>query len=404
MKRTLYLHIGSPKTATTTIQQGLEEHVSFYQRNGYSVCKGNLLNNDGFANNVSSGKVGLVRQYFNRNINEKYNKYILSCEHLFWAPMNYVSPNNPNKLLDYSSAIKLLHKVAFEYFQDVRIIVYLRPQAELINSMYMQDVQFMYSGTAKELEQRFEFNYFYLLNIWKNIFKKENIIVRNFPLVLSANTPLKDFNTQIGIVQNIDNIQIKNEIHNLTITSELFYFKREFNKIFETIRFKPNGINFIFYGYLEELLKQDIANGKASHIELSESNCLDIDSKYKTSNIELFKEFNVEGYDSFNSKSLQVKSNKFLTPVFNNEVFMDTLIRFINVMGKEKHIEVYEKILKIKRNRTNITTSQKREYCEKIFFSEYDELEKSRGMVIEIQKEKFSFIRKCKEFLKWTKN
>ena len=145
--KTLYIHIGCPKTGTTSLQYFCGENKEILAENGvyFPVFEQKYNNVNPFRNGHflmahrydSSGKINLLeeKQIFRFNMDHilhmfsKYDNILLSDEAL-WSAHFY-----KKKLW------KTLQREALRNNFTVRIIIYLRRQDTLLNAMWNQKIK-----------------------------------------------------------------------------------------------------------------------------------------------------------------------------------------------------------------------------------------------------------------------
>lgn len=177
----LYIHIGTQKTGTTTIQsilsknnnKLLDEGICFLGRFPETARKVRVLSQEkpdlvGYLRNEVSKEISLTN-------NDKIHTYVISNEKF-----------SGDKMISYRNAglIACLLKEAFEPFSfDTHIIVYLRRQDTFIESTYAQRI---YSGATysfSEFMTHFTENDFHwndFLQQYSDVFGKEKIIVKRY--------------------------------------------------------------------------------------------------------------------------------------------------------------------------------------------------------------------------------
>lgn len=235
---TVYLHIGAPKTATSTLQLILAKNASRLQKSGVLypssfrhgdahhtlVC--DLMQEtmqepmpDHWYGSVPRGEAwSLLAQELAAQGGD-VQSVIISSE-LFFGQAKELTP-------------------AFEHIvqrlqgHDIRIVVYLRRQDQLYSSFYNQDVKGArrWSQSAYQFYQThriFEHGYSSMLQWWADVFGAENIIVRPFE---SSQWPdgniVKDFCQATGIKA----LSGKNVEHNDSLGHMQLYIKRCLNRV-----------------------------------------------------------------------------------------------------------------------------------------------------------------------------
>lgn len=225
------IHIGTEKTGTTSLQNFMYDNRNTFSEHGYHICTvGGLGNNRGLAGySVSSchldeyhSHIGVLStedkvqhdkkietDFYNEvtNLSSNIHTVILSSEH-FHSRCVDVSEVNKLKLL--------LNK----YFDDFEVVVYLRPQVEVMISLYTTILR---SGGCVTFKDFFDntsnapgdyYNYASLLDRWAKVFGKESVIAKVFSRGELINGDLvSDFIHGIGIgeVEFIKNVENKNE-------------------------------------------------------------------------------------------------------------------------------------------------------------------------------------------------
>ena len=189
--RTIYLHIGTEKTGTTTLQSMFSVNRPLLARSGilYPTTPGNMnhvglpifalpqANRPGLYSMLQLFTPGDVEAYRNRFAADfgaelersACKDVILSSEHL---SSRLRPPPMIRRLID------LLSKLA----DVIKVVVYLRPQHELAPSSYSTNVK---SGSDKpfrtpESANEYFYNYDLLTRNWERHVGRENVVARIF--------------------------------------------------------------------------------------------------------------------------------------------------------------------------------------------------------------------------------
>ena len=192
--RTLYVHIGTPKTATTSIQMFCVENQDILNEQGYSYplleftyphvanrrnghfLVGWLYKLNGEEDVEKEQELwdeglAMIHKEF-----EKYDNVILSDENIWHA-------SNGRKFPFWSK----LMEDAKEYDYQVKIVVYIRRQDTLANSWLSQQVKEGWNTNStikwdsfQQKTRKVVFNYYLLLEKIAEVTGRENIIVRIF--------------------------------------------------------------------------------------------------------------------------------------------------------------------------------------------------------------------------------
>ena len=244
---TLYLHIGTPKTATTSIQKFCMENQEILnqkrfsypildfkyprveiRRNGHFLV-GKLSGSDGqedFEREEALWNEGLSLVH---NELENYGNVILSDENIWHA-------SNGNKFKFWEK----LKKDAEQNNYQIKAIVYLRRQDEFANSWLSQQIKEgwnSYSGVKWDnfiyRPKGVALDYYGLLEKIAEVIGKENIIVRIFERNRfhgNGGTIYSDFLDAVGI-EFTDEFQVVTEETNPSLTANSQEIRRVINTI-----------------------------------------------------------------------------------------------------------------------------------------------------------------------------
>ena len=225
---TVYIHIGAPKTATSTLQSVFASNYDTFLKNGVLYPR-NFRNGDAHHLLVCD----LIEKYQGIRMPDVW--YGQRARGESWAALIAEIASHGSNIdsvilsselfFGQSTSIRSMldDVVTHLHGHEVRIIAYLRRQDQLYSSFYNQDVKGVrqWSGSAYEFYQThqiFQQDYHSLLAVWSEVFGSKHIIVRPFEpeqwvngdivqdFCVAANTvPLrsgyKDSNLSLGINQ-----------------------------------------------------------------------------------------------------------------------------------------------------------------------------------------------------------
>lgn len=253
--KTLYLHIGTPKTATTAIQRFCQDNQSTLNKYGYHYPElsyrypdagiwrnghflvGNRFDEEGkrdFAQEDAIFEEGFQTIY---ELFEEYDNVILSDEGIWHRGIKGRS--------------EFLEKMQQELEKGrftLKIIVYLRRQDDFLYSWWNQQIKegmhpssvFSWERVTKELPF-IKLDYYSVLKQFADVAGKENIIVRLFDRnKFFGNSIHADFLNAIGL-QYSDEYQLSDAIQNLSLTKNDNEIKRILNEI-PTLDTKSNQV------------------------------------------------------------------------------------------------------------------------------------------------------------------
>lgn len=207
MSKKLYLHIGSHKTGTTSIQEVLFNSADYLQQFGISVFYQQIQNAeilkgsinswfDGYENPFEKG-INIAHKAILANEMSKLNGDVIASSEQFSYVFDEQQLNDFKKELD-------------KYFDEIKIIVYLRRQDLHMLSHHQQSAYRYFEYSTKffgnepialpTYQKHFDLYLDYhkrLLN-WLDIFGQENMIIRLYDN-LYKNNSVDDFFQLFGI-------------------------------------------------------------------------------------------------------------------------------------------------------------------------------------------------------------
>ncbi len=213
--KTLYFHIGTSKTGTTSIQHFCTENAEIFEKKGYSYPifphkfkYTNIMRNAHFLahrayNEDDSRNLLEEEQYFRQGMDfvldsfKKADNVILSDEGIWSVIFKGEKPELLNKIM----------KEASEHNYAVKVIVYLRRQDGMADSWWNQKIKVggrLFSTISWEEYVKNpvnpEMNYYRPLKLVEEAVGKENMIVRRFGRKYFKNGSLfEDFVDALGM-------------------------------------------------------------------------------------------------------------------------------------------------------------------------------------------------------------
>lgn len=213
--KTIYLHIGTPKTATTSIQTYLTKNRKTLKNNNLLYPESNHLQHLDLAvefglNNSKKNINTISKEKTKKEIDDFINGDIIISSEMF-------SKSKSKEL----QAIK-------EFFKDYKvvIIVYLRKHDEFYISLFQQAIKTNSKLPWNSFKDYIEFSknrklpflkYKSLLDSWENYFGFENIIIRPFEKKQIKNNIIIDFFSSIGKQNLINNTNLDLEVKNKSL-------------------------------------------------------------------------------------------------------------------------------------------------------------------------------------------
>lgn len=365
--KTLYLHIGTPKTATSSIQKFLDENKETLEKHGYCFPKSvyryrkvNIRRNGHFLVNKIVKEDGKRDKEQEKICSEKGFDQIADCFHKFdnviisdeaiWHSSSYFRKNTFSKL----------KRNADENGYQIKVIVYLRRQDQFLLSRWNQSVKQNFSYAAKltcdeyvlkvQKKERKIFEYASKLDEIADYIGKENIIVRRFqPDSWKDRSIIHDFMYEIGLDVTDEFIELEKEA-NLRLNNNTTEIKRIIN---QNQRFTDNEIS-----YLGKLLREISENNpeKKPTSMLSKEETQKILSEYEQENLRVAEEYCRDGKPLFSN---EISDAAKWSPQ-NEEMYID-MIRFFSSAIVQLHRENLQQDEEIKYLKSELKRLEKRE-------------------------------------------
>lgn len=327
--KTLYVHIGTPKTGTTAIQrfcsynqENLEKHGYCYPDfrdlyPGFTPTRNGHFLADSKQDTVENGK---FCEGMNRTIAlfEQFENIILSDE-ILWR----VTYNQRKDLWN------ILYNEGEKNGFQVKIIVYLRRQDDFLISSWKQTVKKNVGRTSKMNWQEYadnilperQLDYYKKLESIAEILGKENILVRRFARgnFVGGNI-YADFMQAIGL-ELTDEFSINEPVTNISLSENTAEIKRILNNIPNLDDEKNNS----FMNILLECTKT--AGDRPSYSMFSEEETLKLLEKYQDGNLAIAREYLHEDNSELFDTTIKTRP-KWQT---ENPYMHEDIIRFVGL-------------------------------------------------------------------------
>ena len=294
-RKTIYLHIGIPKTGTTTIQKYLVENRGILNGEGFLVPwqsrKENI--NHIYLVNYAADESGMYRFRFvcnTRNVRQirsfrKKFKRDLRNEIMGYEGSNVILSNEHcYKYLTSTEELIRLRDLFEGLYDELKIIVYIREQSEHLCSQYSTAVKNSMTKVIMGIEdfaKRTFYNYNEMLRPWEEVFGIDNIVLRVFDREkLTGGDIISDFCHITGMKEHKSQ-----ELNmNVSLNVKQCEFLRIINSNLPNLR-NPNG--FWARGLINRMVTDTNIEGPSVQVL--------IDSRYQgvfdQSNIELAKRY-----------------------------------------------------------------------------------------------------------------
>ncbi|MGK7909743.1 MAG: hypothetical protein AB4040_21255 [Synechococcus sp.] len=236
----IYLHIGTHKTGTTSIQRFARANEDEFKKQGWIYPDYSIINKKGhYAHHHFAHALALEKnnrfgpetalKFIKKAIiqAEKYNVLFLSAEPLY---RHYHGDHTCLRRQDtYWSARKSFVQCVRDCFvnHDVEIIISIRRQADFALSVYQENIKVRKYGrefTSFLYDQWFLFKYLQQIRLWEDIFGKIHILV--FEDLLKDSDLVKSFFSSLGLnTESFPKPQVVNE----RLCPDFIEYKRRMN-------------------------------------------------------------------------------------------------------------------------------------------------------------------------------
>ncbi len=294
----IILHIGTPKSGSTSIQEFLKANKHHLQESGtyylhtkqqhyvrsLVIASMNPSRNDYFTKN---------NELYSQNDRETWNAEVLNN---FDLAMQQVPKSIHTLILSCEGffgqlsgcieELSTLKSILSKYSENIKVIVYLRRQDEMSVSLYSSKLRL--GSTKRELlSPKPSFDYYKNLCNWSAVFGRKSIKARIFDKnQLSSYSLIDDFIKAAEItLPNYDKPFSTNETLSVIAQEVLRILNLGFSNF---LQHKPNRKNQILKEYITEVINSEFSG---SGLLPSRSEAEEFMKQYKESNAKLHKEF-----------------------------------------------------------------------------------------------------------------
>ena len=362
----LHLHIGTHKTATTSLQVFCQENESVLEKNGYCYplmpfgypgisearnghfLIGKILDEKGEVSQKNEEKMFREGMKQVNKIFQKYDHVVLSDEGI-WLSMDY------NRTSLWETLQEESEKRGFK----IHVIVYLKRQDKYLQSVWNQRIkakrriQETFEEFVKTIQVPLWLNYYQKLKRMAEIIGKENITVRRFePNRFIGGSIYADFLEGIGLSLT-DEYQISAGVRNEGLYGNTLEIKRVLN-----------GVSLIKDNDVQEFMKQSLeVCSKISAMNypstlLSGDETKEFLDHYRMENRKVAQEFlHEQGTELFDETIEDLPQWEK-----DNPCMTDDVIRFFGTVGMdlflrqkemEQRIKTLEQKLKVQERKTS---------------------------------------------------
>lgn len=309
----LILHIGTPKTGTTTLQRLLFKNKKVLQ-DKYKTCypggsqwQHRLLEQFDLANpDVKDNIRAVLNEYVNEGKENNCETIILSHEGLYGL---YTSSllrfgrfdNDATELnsIDEDEIIKdkvlilsIFKDICIEFFSEIDIVAYFRPQSEFIKSLYLQYVKNSFVFPIDDFNlYRYELNYAENIELWQSIFDEARFVIRDYNEIKATGTEY-DFLTLYNYEHSsflLNDDPKKEQRLNLSLDLNTYKSKLKFNHIYQNQVLTDKGYLAKYFESLTNRYLKGSPRSKAYKLPIDKAN--ELLERYSNSNEHLAKKF-----------------------------------------------------------------------------------------------------------------
>lgn len=276
--KTIFLHIGIPKTGSTSIQKMLSDNRGTLRQQGYFYPALGGFASHYLAYYFGFGAKNKISEFNQQKTRDEHNSFIKDRIHL---------QINENIILSSEAFSSIRTKEVISKLAEIKkffpgycfvIIVYLRRQDHFIESSFNQRTKTGYKEyNIYEYADTGNFDWYEMLSCYSNVFGKENIHVKPFEkTTFSEHGLYHDFLNNLGITDHNRFIFPDNELN------------KKFNEeIMSMIGYCPEADSKQIVAFLKNVDK----NNTRSHNLLSPNKRIEILKKYESSNRKIALEF-----------------------------------------------------------------------------------------------------------------
>ena len=348
----LLFHIGIPKTGTTSLQQFLYDNNEKLKNQSWNYPSFKEFQNKTIMRSFKVNGKLILDAFLKKddNLFDECMKYIMSYVKDFNVIISYETIWN----LEY---IEVFFNKVLKYYDNVKVLVYLRRQDQYLESMYNQCVKSNVNETlplsqfiedAKQIKLT---AYLDILKKLENIFS-DNLIVRLFEKESFQGVrkdTISDFLSVIGLSEADEDWQFPKNVasQNMSLGSRLLEIERIINKIYNSYNYYTP-----FEGFIRKVNNDNISFGEKDYYKiLSPNERKQILEEHKDENAEIARRyFNNTTGQLFINTNLDIPYKVYEATSLEEEIiklFSSILIRqeinltFINSMQKKRKLAFF---------------------------------------------------------------
>lgn len=370
-EKTLYVHIGMHKTATTTIQHFCKENTDLLSSKNYAypIFPFSFPNKPKERNGAF-----LFTKYFDSKGErhedielEYYARGIEIVHDLFKEHDNVIVSDERLWINFYNKGARVLVRLlkdSREHGYQVKIIAYLRRQDKLIESWWNQRIKvhaYMTYDLAGAIKEYHYLDYYTMLSKFAELAGRENLIVRRFEEAVKNSGIIQDFLGIFGL-ELTDEYQMTEIDSNPGLRGNVSEIKRIINGL-EDFNKQDN------YLFRESLLNSSAVSGKNYPCsEFSDEERAAFMTQFKEGNESVVRDFIGDGQPLFSENytgapKRQKDNPYFIDDVIRSSAATDIVLyrQILDLAAKkdEEILELKETIREMSRNMRQMSREMK---------------------------------------------
>lgn len=228
----VYLHIGTAKTGTTTLQRFLCKNENILSDLGYLYPKSGRPANNPIAHYNLANAIRSDSRLYNRHTGkwtDVSNQFLDLHQEIEQRKLSQVIISCESFSRDLEELKKLKHELS-RY--EVTVLVYLRKQEKFLLSAYIESIkQGSYLSFQEYLDKKLDLvNYYELLSLWSTLFGKDNLTIRVFEQDKLKGNLFEDFLVSVGI-EDTSKFNLNIEKYNVSPPAKTINVLRYLNSV-----------------------------------------------------------------------------------------------------------------------------------------------------------------------------